>query len=635
MLDLLRKNSRSFGVYLMFAIIIVVFAFTFGAITPDQACAGAQGPGQVHDLARVDGEVIDTNHLYLASALTTTPPPPNSKNPNAEQMMMLYVHYRFDRLRLADTFGVHAFGPEPMTISPIKEEKIMEDLMETRIVANYARKLGMTITTREVNGRLAPLLDSFRDETTGQFEQDAWISWVRNQLHSSPLAFEHFVKDELLRERMIHLLVGGVEATDPEVEAFHRMTQDAVKIEYVTLDKDSVRPMVPVSEADVAQWLADNEERVAEEYDKRLHTEFTVPKRWTLRVIKLEAFDPDGMPGDPEPEIEELLRAQWDDAKAQADRLREELVAAFEGAVPDADGADGEHESTPLRAAAFASLAEEHSAHASREAGGALDGPRSAAELGAPPFGPALRAAVEGLGAGDLSGVVTTRDGFWILWAEAVTDETVRSLDEVRADLARSIVQQERAADFVATVADALHAAATANQDKPLAEVVDELHARYPVAADAKRLEVRESPAFPLARDPGQGRPPTLPFLIGVGHSGELVRAAFMATPESPVIDEVVEVPARDARVVARLLERVEAEPLDDEAREDLREQLTFHQRRRLYRGWYETLRDRMEAEGKIRYTREYQQIRQQAREAYRSAGGVLPEDMAAATPSP
>jgi hypothetical protein len=60
MLDLFRKNSRSFLIYLMFAVIILVFAFTFGAITPDQACGGG-GQYQVVDLAKV-------GHLWGAAS---------------------------------------------------------------------------------------------------------------------------------------------------------------------------------------------------------------------------------------------------------------------------------------------------------------------------------------------------------------------------------------------------------------------------------------------------------------------------------------------------------------------------------------------------------------------------------------
>ena len=46
MLDLLRNNTRSFIIYLLFAIIIVVFVFTFNTITPGQACGGT-GPQNV------------------------------------------------------------------------------------------------------------------------------------------------------------------------------------------------------------------------------------------------------------------------------------------------------------------------------------------------------------------------------------------------------------------------------------------------------------------------------------------------------------------------------------------------------------------------------------------------------------
>jgi hypothetical protein len=65
MFDIIRNKTRSFGIYFMFAAIIVVFAFTFGAISPDQACGGQAGGMQRATYVEVDGEPIDTSLLVL------------------------------------------------------------------------------------------------------------------------------------------------------------------------------------------------------------------------------------------------------------------------------------------------------------------------------------------------------------------------------------------------------------------------------------------------------------------------------------------------------------------------------------------------------------------------------------------
>ena len=80
MLDLMRKNTGSLITYLLFAIIIVVFVFTFGAISPDQACGGAGQGVPVVELADVDTVLLqgrDELLLHLGGrGLAGRPPVP-------------------------------------------------------------------------------------------------------------------------------------------------------------------------------------------------------------------------------------------------------------------------------------------------------------------------------------------------------------------------------------------------------------------------------------------------------------------------------------------------------------------------------------------------------------------------------
>ena len=90
MLDLLRNNTRSFIIYLLFAIIIVVFVFTFNTITPGQACGGGGPQGLVSDLATVGDEIIDNNMLNVAVQMNVNPPSPGADDPRALQRNFTY-----------------------------------------------------------------------------------------------------------------------------------------------------------------------------------------------------------------------------------------------------------------------------------------------------------------------------------------------------------------------------------------------------------------------------------------------------------------------------------------------------------------------------------------------------------------
>lgn len=622
MLDILRKHSRSFLIYLVFAILIIVFAFTFGAISPDQACGG--GPGTIVNavVAEVDGDAISMHDIGIADALSYSPPSPRSGSQNAGAYMQRYQATRLGQLGLIGPYSGARFGRDPWQIGPIKLQKLVDEQVETRLVAAYARAHGMTITNGEMSARLSALLDQFKDETTGKFDETAWNNFVRGSLQTSPPAFEAFVKNELLRERVIELLVGAVSASDTEIQAEHKLADETVKVEYVSFDKRSVAPFVPVEGGELDNWIAGHQEQIAAAYDKKKDAEYTTPKRWSLRVIKLDAVDVEAASANATPEQKAELTKARAEAKTKAEALRGELAAALEAAKTEAVGDDGVDPATKV----FASFAQANSTAPSKEDGGLLAQPVTEKDLGAPPFGPAIQAAVPALADGELSGVLETPDGFWIVRVEGTMPAVTRSLDDVRLELGRELLREEKAEAFANTLADAVLAEAKKDPKKKLADVLTAVAAQYP-AEGGETLEVKESQPFSRLKSYGPGLPTQVPFIGGVGQSADFVKAAFAASEEAPVLDISEPIEPYKHRVVARFLEKTAAAPLDADAKKDIEERLTFEKQRRIYRGWYEGYLAAQLASGDVEFTSDYQELLRQEQEAYRQAGGVLPGD--------
>jgi|GEM_PF-1264777 len=282
----MRKNSGSLVTYLLFAMIIIVFVFTFNTIGPAEACGGAQGPGGPNaELAEVGDVTIDTNKLALAEALIISPASPRSRSSQAMQRNFFYraTRYYFTPMRRSafSDFGVEAFD-----FTPIKVEKAMNTLIETLLVSEEAKKMGLSVSNGELKERLSGT-ETFVDPKTGSFSSKMWEEWVR-RVRTTPTRMEEFLKQELLREKLVALVVSGVTVSDDEMLFHHRATKEKVNVEYVEIDEDTASPLLAVADADVKTWLQANQDKVKKYYDDN-KSKYDKAERVVFRGIQFRA----------------------------------------------------------------------------------------------------------------------------------------------------------------------------------------------------------------------------------------------------------------------------------------------------------------------------------------------------------
>lgn len=627
MLDMLRKKSGSFAVYFVFAILIVVFAVGFGAVAPDQACGGGPpGSFKNRDLAEVDGEVIDAVMLRTAMQLTGDEADP--KRGFVDQDDRFRYQTRFAYMNLYGPFSGGAYGTEPSQQSPIKLLKVMDELIEAKVVANWAREMGLGVSKQELNDALSLLLSNeiFRDRETGALKVDAYRNWVARSLESTVASFERMVEDELLREKVIQMLVGELGVTDAELERAHKLENDKVTVDYVAIDARSAAPLVPVTDAEVAEWLGKNEDKVKAEYDKLKPTKYTTPKTWDLRGIKIEAPDPADTD---DPEQKKGFEDERAAAKARAEKVLAEVQTALtEKAVPEVP----EGETPPVfdPVAAFAAIAQRESDDGSKEQGGKLV-PATMRTLGSAPYGPAVAAAAEAWKVHEAAGVLEVASGFWILMPEAIAEEKVEEYDAVKSEIAKGLLQNEKVEPFLKTLADEVLAEAKKDPTKKLDDVVTAINMKY--GAVERGLSASQTSFSRLSRL-GPGYPASSPYLMQLGgRAPDLVAAAFSATSEAPLLDKVFSLADGKKLVIASFVELAPAEAITDEDKDGLRSQLTFERRRTVYRGWYEDLLAKKRAAGEVEFTAAFDEERKAAELAYVERGGEVPG--MAVTPQP
>lgn len=621
MLDILRKKSSTFAVYFVFAILIVIFAVGFGAVAPDKACGGGQpGSFQNHEYVELDGaESIDAAQVRMAMQLTGDAADP--KRGFTDQNERFRYQTRFAFMNLYGPFSGGVYGQDPQQMSPVKLLKVTDELVETKLVAAYARSLGLGVSHQELNDALALLLsnDNFRDPKTGALEISAYRNWVARSLETSVSSFEKLVEEELLREKVIQLLVGELNPSDAEIEQAWKLEKDKVNLEYVSIDERSAAALVPVTDAEVSDWLGKNEDKAKAAYEEAKATKYTTPRQWKLRGIKVVAPDPTSTDdADQKKGFEDERNA----AKAKAEKILGDVKTVLaEKKVPEP--AEGEIAAPFDPVAAFAAIASAQSDDESKAQGGAL-GDKSAADLGNDPFGPAVKTAADGLKIGEASELIEVPTGFWILLPEAITEEQVKTYDDVKTEIAKGMVQAEKAGAFTKGLADEVLAEAKKDPTKALGEALKALNAKYG-AAEGKGLDASTLGVSRLSRL-APGYPASSPYLLELGgRAPELVSAAFAAAADKPMLDKVFSVADGRKLVIARWTGTTAAEAMKDEDKTDLRQSLTIEKRRTVYRGWYQDLLAKKLASGEVEFTSDFEKDRKAAEEAFVQAGGQLP----------
>jgi len=617
MLDILRKKSSTFATYFVFAILIVIFAVGFGAASPGQSCGGdAPGVFKNHDLVDVDGETIDAQLVRTGMQLTGDAADPRQGFGDPNDRFRYQTRFAF--MNLYGPFSGGAYGTDPGKISPVKLLKVVDELIETKLVARYARELGLGVSKAELNASLALLLsnDNFRDPTTGALEVNNYRAWVARSLETTVSAFEQLVEEELLRERVIQMLVGEIGVSDGEIDQAYKLENDKVTIDYIAIDERSAAALVPVTDAEVSDWATKNEDKIKAEYDKLKESKYTTPKSWKLRGIKVDAPTPSD-----EPELKEGIDTERAAAKVKAEAIQVEVAKVLSEKVVG-EAPEGEPQPVFDSIAAFAAIATEKSNADSKAQGGALAA-ATLEDLGGNPYGPAVAALAPTLKPLEATGVVEVPSGFWILLPESITDEKVEAYESVKQAIAKGLLQKEKVTPFVKTLADEVLAEAKKDPTKKLEDVVTAVNAKYGAAAGG--LGASQTSFSRLSRL-AAGYPASSPYLIELGgRAPDLVFAAFAANAETPLIDKVFSVGEGGKLIVARFAELKAAEAIKDEQKTELRSQLTLDRRREVYRGWYEDLLAKKMAAKDIEFTKTFIEERKAAEEAFVQSGGSLP----------
>jgi hypothetical protein len=286
MLEYFRTQSRSALIYLLLGIIILAFILTFNTSGP---ITGSGGP-QNSDLVEVYGESIRTSDLELAMKLSIDPPPPGLTG--YQRWLVDRGNYQRTRMPFSGVSDrIFSLTPFEGKAPPIKSEKVLEELIESSLVAREAAKLGLTVSDNELAARVKRMQRAFGAEffaKDGSFDKNKYNIFARYTLGTSKASLEDFLRKETLRDKMAQVVIAGVSISPKELDAMDLADGKRPKIEYVAVDATAAKTVVKVSDADADGFAAKHVDKVKGAYEAA-GEKYNKPAKYSVRAILTKA----------------------------------------------------------------------------------------------------------------------------------------------------------------------------------------------------------------------------------------------------------------------------------------------------------------------------------------------------------
>jgi peptidyl-prolyl cis-trans isomerase D len=368
----------------------------------------------------------------------------------------------------------------------------------------------------------------------GKFDYEYYQRAVTNS-YGSATRFEQVLRGDLAVQKLLALLRQTAKISDDEVKEAWLADADKVNVEFVRFPVSAAATEVKVTPADAEAFAKANADAVKQRYEAS-KARYDKPKRVKARhvLVKIEQ--------DATPAAVEAAQAKANEALARVKK-----------------GED------------FAKVAKELS-----DDPGSKDRGGDVGEFGPGVMAPEFEHAAFGAKPGDLVGPVRTQFGFHVIKVDGVQEAQSVSFDAVKNEVARELLQEQRAKELAKKHAD--EALARAKAGRSLAEL-------FPAGAKAAKLG-----GTPLqAEETGlYGASATLVPRVGV--APELQKAALAGTP-GQVLGEF---DTAGGPIVAQLKARQKADPAQFEAKKaEYAERLRARREAQVESAFVKALRER------------------------------------------
>jgi peptidyl-prolyl cis-trans isomerase D len=390
-------------------------------------------------------------------------------------------------------------------------QQVMQTLVDQALLLQAAQRIGLHVTDEERNQSIRSSPQFMDDNQRFNFKMYKMV--VQRYYQTTMKLFEEVWRDQMLAQRMAQIVMDTARVTDEELNQAYVMRETKVDLAFVRVPASMyIKDAVPV-EKDIQEFLKNQTGRVEAFYNS--HSDrYHKPKKVQVAHVFFE------------------VRKEYDEEQVTDKREQAELT------VDDLKkGAD------------FTKQAKDYSEDdATREKGGGL--PMLTLDAMTARWGAPFAEAAFELEPDGTSEVVKSDKGYHVIKCQKIVAAEDHPLEEVKAEIAKEILTDDRANQKAKAEAQRLQAGI--KQGKQL----EELAPPQPETADRKPTKgLHTQQTGKIARMGG--------FVPPIGIDEDLARAVFELTKEKPIPDKVFELapPAglgRPSYVVVQLKERVE-----------------------------------------------------------------------------
>jgi len=317
------------------------------------------------------------------------------------------------------------------------QEKILDGLIDRVLILQEAKRLGFSVSDEELRETIESI-PAF--QANGQFDNRAY-EWSLRANGITKEEFEQSQREGLLMSKVVNLIrLNEGQVSEDEVLDTYLFENERINLAFLKIVPDSLKSQVKANEVEIKDYYQKHQE------------EFRIPTLIQVQYLLFRPFD-----------FERKVQVSLDEAKRYYDlrkdafkipkqvRARDILIKVDPQDTPDKIDAKKKKAEQVLEKAKktkdFASLARQYSEAENSSKGGDL-GWIQKGMLG----GQADSILFE-TKAGDLSGVLTARDGFHILKVEEIKEERLKPFDVVKDQILLTL-QKEKAKAEASRIAD-------------------------------------------------------------------------------------------------------------------------------------------------------------------------------------
>ena len=489
MLDVIRKNKRSWLVILLLG--VGVLAFVMVGVGPQG------GQNQVVTIAEVNGHQITYSELER----------------HYYRMLQTYRQLSGGRLSPADIEALNLRG------------QLLDELINQRLLLQRARELGLRVSDEELVDGIArnPAFQS-----AGRFDRDVYEQTLLRQ-GLTPGEFEAQQREALVIRKLQDLIQHSIPVTASEIEERYRSDNEEIALDFVRLKTD-----------DFLEGIEIEDEEVKDYYDKNgalLREPLKVRTRYV--PYRVDDFAADVRISEKDVQAYYDVYRDRRFRRREAVRFRHVFIPAAPGdASPEEKAAPRNQMEEILKEARggadFGELAKRHSKGETAAQGGDMG------FVGRGQLVEALDAALFALEENEVSDIVESPVGWHLLKAVEKQEAGVMALDEVREDIVKALKRERGGARAARAAEDDRERALDGT---PLTEVVSQrgiepsvtrLFSAGETLDEIGDVEDFYRAAFSLK--PGQVGP-----IIADADALYLLEGAERVEPAVPPVDDVTE----------------------------------------------------------------------------------------------